>query len=41
MRLVPQEIRRNWENWFHAGATREFQSILRPIVPRELQPFVS
>jgi predicted amidohydrolase YtcJ len=37
MRLVPQEIRRNWENWYHSAATREFQSILRPIVPLELE----
>jgi len=37
MRLVPQEIRRNWENWFHSETTREFQSILRPIVPLELE----
>ena len=37
MRLVPQEIRRNWENWFASVATREFQSILRPIVPLELE----
>src|SRR5678815_2896452 len=37
MRLVPQEVRRNWENWFASVATREFQSILRPIVPLELE----
>jgi predicted amidohydrolase YtcJ len=37
MRLVPQEIRRNWENWFDSVAAREFQSILRPIVPVELE----
>ena len=37
MRLVPQEVRRNWENWFHSETTREFQSILRPIVPLELE----
>jgi hypothetical protein len=37
MRLVPQEIRRTWENWRAAEDTREFQSILRPIVPLELE----
>jgi imidazolonepropionase-like amidohydrolase len=37
MRLVPQEIRRNWENWLDSEVTREFQSILRPIVPLELE----
>jgi imidazolonepropionase-like amidohydrolase len=37
MRLVPQEIRRNWENWRKSEETREFQSILRPIVPIELE----
>jgi imidazolonepropionase-like amidohydrolase len=37
MRLVPQEIRRNWEDPFASEATREFQSILRPIVPLELE----
>ena len=37
MRLVPQEIRRNWENRINSEAFREFQSILRPIVPLELE----
>ena len=37
MRLVPQQIRRNWENWLDSETTREFQSILRPIVPLELE----
>lgn len=37
MRLVPQQIRRNWEQWLHAETTPEFQSILRPIVPLELE----
>jgi hypothetical protein len=37
MRLVPQEIRRSWENWAHSEGTPEFQSILRPIVPIELE----
>ena len=41
MRLVPQEIRRNWEKWFDSEATREFQSILRPIIPLELENVVS
>jgi imidazolonepropionase-like amidohydrolase len=37
MRFVPQQIRRNWENWLDSETTPEFQSILRPIVPLELQ----
>ena len=37
MRLVPREIRRNWENLLDSETTREFQSILRPIVPLELE----
>jgi hypothetical protein len=37
MRLVPQEIRGNWEKRFNTEAFREFQSILRPIVPLELE----
>ena len=37
MRLVPGEIRRNWEKWLNSEATREFQSILEPIVPLELE----
>ena len=37
MRLVPQAIRRNWEDRFRSETIREFQSILRPIVPLELE----
>jgi len=37
MRLVPQQIRRNWEKWLGSESTREFQSILRPIIPLELE----
>jgi len=37
MRLVPQEIRRNWENSLKSETAREFRSILRPIVPLELE----
>jgi Amidohydrolase family len=37
MRLVPQEIRRDWENMLSSEVTREFQSILRPILPLELE----
>lgn len=37
MRLVPAAIRRNWEEWSADQMTEEFQSILRPILPRELE----
>jgi hypothetical protein len=37
MQLVPEEIRRNWEERFASEAIREFQSILRSIVPLELE----
>ena len=37
MRLVPQEIRHNWENRLASEVTREFQSILRPILQVELK----
>ena len=37
MRLVPAAIRRNWESLNASEATREFQAILRPIVPLELE----
>jgi imidazolonepropionase-like amidohydrolase len=37
MRLVPQEIRRNWEDQLASEALREAQSILRPILPLELE----
>lgn len=36
MRLVPPAIRHNWENLLESETTREFQSILRPIIPLEL-----
>jgi imidazolonepropionase-like amidohydrolase len=37
MRLVPGEIRRNWEKRFASEAIREFQSVLQPIPPLELE----
>jgi imidazolonepropionase-like amidohydrolase len=37
MRLVPETIRRNWENLLKSETTRALQSILRPIPPLELQ----
>lgn len=37
MRLVPQEIRRNWESGLSSEGFRAFQSILRPILPLELK----
>jgi imidazolonepropionase-like amidohydrolase len=37
MRLVPQEIRRNWEKSLASETFREFQSILRPIPLLELK----
>jgi imidazolonepropionase-like amidohydrolase len=37
MGLVPQAIRRKWEDWAGSEMTREFQSILQPIVPLELE----
>ena len=37
MQLVPETIRRNWENVLKSETTRELQSILRPIPPLELQ----
>jgi hypothetical protein len=37
MRLVPEEIRPNWETQFASETIREFQSILRAIVPLELE----
>jgi amidohydrolase family protein len=36
MRLVPAEIRRNWESLIGSETTHEFQEILRPIIPLEL-----
>jgi predicted amidohydrolase YtcJ len=37
MRLVPEAIRRNWETLLDSEMIREFQSILRPIPPLELE----
>jgi hypothetical protein len=37
MRLVPHAIRQAWEGWFDSEVAREFQSILQPILPRELE----
>jgi hypothetical protein len=37
MRLVPETLRRNWEDWSKSETAREFRSILRPIVPLELE----
>jgi imidazolonepropionase-like amidohydrolase len=37
MRLVPQEIRSNWERELGSETFRDFQSILRPIPPLELK----
>ncbi|HUE71358.1 MAG TPA: amidohydrolase family protein [Pirellulaceae bacterium] len=37
MKLVPEAIRRNWEEWSADQATQEFQSILRPMIPLELK----
>jgi predicted amidohydrolase YtcJ len=37
MRLVPPAIRRSWREGFDSEMTREFQSILRPIIPMELE----
>jgi imidazolonepropionase-like amidohydrolase len=37
MRLVPDEIRRKWEKRIDSEVFREFQSILRPIIPFELE----
>jgi cytosine/adenosine deaminase-related metal-dependent hydrolase len=37
MRLVPEAVRRNWENLLDSETTRELQSILRPILPLELE----
>jgi imidazolonepropionase-like amidohydrolase len=37
MSLVPPVIRREWEEWAAGEGTREFQSILRPIIPLELE----
>ena len=37
MRLVPETIRRNWENLLKSETTRELRAILRPIPALELQ----
>jgi imidazolonepropionase-like amidohydrolase len=37
MRLVPEAIRRNWESRPDSETARELQSILRPILPLELE----
>ena len=37
MRLVPAAIHLNWKNLLASAAAREFQAILRPIVPLELK----
>jgi imidazolonepropionase-like amidohydrolase len=37
MSLVPAAIRRNWQESFDAGTFQEFQSILRPVIPLELE----
>jgi imidazolonepropionase-like amidohydrolase len=37
MSLVPPVIRHEWEEWAAGEGTREFQSILRPIIPLELE----
>lgn len=37
MQLVPEAIRRDWEDWLNSEPAREFQSILRPIPPLELE----
>ena len=37
MQLVPESIRRDWKNFVDSEALQEFQSILRPIIPLELE----
>lgn len=37
MQLVPETVRRSWEDWLDSEMAREAQSILRPIVPGELE----
>lgn len=37
MKLVPEAIRQNWEESSAEGTIGEFQSILRPITPLELE----
>jgi imidazolonepropionase-like amidohydrolase len=37
MRLVPQATRRSWEGFLDSDMAREFQSILQPILPLELE----
>jgi imidazolonepropionase-like amidohydrolase len=37
MQLVPEAIRRNWKDFGDSETLREFQLILRPIIPLELE----
>ncbi len=37
MRLVPEAIRRSWEEWSETETAQEFRAILRPILPLELE----
>jgi imidazolonepropionase-like amidohydrolase len=37
MQLVPEATRREWKNFADSEELREFQSILRPIIPLELE----
>ena len=37
MRVVPQAVRRNWEEQAAGEVFREFQSVLRPNIPLELE----
>ena len=37
MQLVPEAIRRDWKNFLDSETLQEFQSILRPIIPLELE----
>jgi imidazolonepropionase-like amidohydrolase len=37
MRIVPPAIRRNWQEWSRSDTAQEFQAILRPIIPLELE----
>ena len=37
MQLVPEAIRRDWKRFVDSEALQEFQSILRPIIPIELE----
>ncbi|HET7203786.1 MAG TPA: amidohydrolase family protein [Steroidobacteraceae bacterium] len=37
IRFVPEAIRRNWREWSESETARTFRSILRPILPLELE----